>query len=288
MITVKNALNVQNRTVSYREAEVLLGDVLAVSREWLYANPDAVLTKEQEEKYLLYLNRREKNEPVAYITGVKEFYSRPFKTDSRALIPRPETEGLIDLAIKWAQKNASTKPLKILELGTGCGNIAITLNLELQKHKINNQIIATDIDANALELAKENSDLLATDKKSLEFIEADLFQHPTIQKDTPYNLIIANLPYVPTTWKMNPIAQQDVLFYEPDIALFGGEDGLDIYRCFFQQVAQFLASEGIIIIEFSEEHGKGISELGKKAFPEAKIKIQPDYAGLDRVLVIET
>lgn len=284
-MNIKSALDVSNRSVSFREAEILLCHVLKVSKEWLITHPDELISQAQEKEYLSFLDRRERNEPVAYITGVKEFYSRTFKIDSRALIPRPETEALIDIALDWARN--STSPINILELGTGCGNIAITLNLELSQKNIQNQILATDIDEKALELAQENCLSLKT-SDALELIPANLFDHKLILERKPYNLIIANLPYVPNTWKMHPEAQKDVLFYEPDVALFGGEDGLDIYRCFFQQVPSFLAKDGIIVIEFSEDHGEGITALGKTTFPFAKIKIQPDYAGLDRVLIIES
>lgn len=292
-MTINQALNVQDRSVSTRDAEVLLQEVLKVERSFLHAHPEQKLTAEQRKKYENFLQRREANEPVAYITGHKEFYGREFKTDERALIPRPETEKLIDLTCAWApnyfQKHlkATNKPcpIRILELGTGCGNIAITLSQELSKLHTLYEIIATDISPNALALAQENAAKLGA--KYLKFLQADLFTHPDFKIKMPYDLLIANLPYVSNSWKTDPLAQPEVVFQEPDIALFGGEDGLDIYRNFFQQAPQFLAEDGLLLIEFNEDQTNTLSKLAQSAFPHKKCRVYQDYAGLDRVLEIQ-
>jgi release factor glutamine methyltransferase len=295
-MNIQQALNVQNRTVSYRDAEVLLAAVLKKDRTWLYAHSESELSHSDAEKYETYLIAREGNQPVAYITGVKEFYGRPFSIDARALIPRPETEGVIDHAMAFLPKQfmahlkATNKPcaLKILELGTGCGNIAVTLAAELGKHPVAADIIATDVAPEALELAQENYKKLGESNKNirLEFLEASLFDHKKIQGSEPFDLIVANLPYVPTTWKIDPAAQPDVIFHEPDVALFGGEDGLDIYREFFQKAPEYLAESGQIIIEYGETQTKELLPLARAAFPTKKADVYQDYAGLDRVLVL--
>lgn len=295
-MTIHQALNVQDRTVSYRDAEVFLAAALEVERPYLYAHSDQKLTAAQAKKYEGYLVAREGNSPVAYIVGRKEFFGRPFKTDERALIPRPETEALIDHAVSFsraqflAHLKATNKPcaLEILELGTGCGNIACTLALELGKHPVAANIIATDIAPEALELAQENWQRLGESNRNirLEFLQASLFDHEKIQGSLPFDLIIANLPYVPTTWKMHPDAQPDVLFHEPEIALFGGEDGLDMYRDFFTQAPHYLAEHGQIIIEYGETQTKALLPLAQQAFPTKTLTVHQDYAGLDRVLAI--
>ena len=297
-MTVADALNVQQRSVSFREAEIFLGHAMGVERVWLTAHPEAHLTAEQESAFAETLRRREANEPVAYITGHKEFYGRPFKTDHRALIPRPETEGLIDRAMEWlpvhfqAHLKATNKPcpLYVLELGTGVGNIAITLAAELAARSLPATILATDIAADALELAAENqSRLFPADPRDLvrlRFLQADLFDHADIKKAAPYDLIIANLPYVPDAWRFDPAAQPEVVFQEPEIALFGGVDGLDHYRNFFAVAADFLKEDGRILIEYGEDETGDITPLAQAAFPERTVNAYKDYAGLDRVLEI--
>jgi len=293
-MTIKEALNVQNRTVSSRDAEVLLGHVLATTREFLHTYPEKELTDKQSATFENALTRREKNEPVAYITGVKEFYSRPFKCDNRALIPRPETEALIERSLILLEKEfkdhlkATNKPcpLHVLEIGTGCGNIAVTLALELAKKGLPATILATDISKEALDLAQENATALkAYDNKNIQltFLEADLFDHAKIGEKKPYDLIAANLPYVSTTWQLNPAAQPDVVFYEPDIALFGGEDGLVHYRKFFKEAPAYLAKNGHIVCEYGEDETIDFIPLAKRAFPGRDGIVYQDYAGLDRI-----
>lgn len=296
---IDQALNVSNRTVSSRDAEVFLGEVTKKDRAWLYAHGETELTAGEEKKFEGFMKRREKNEPVAYITGHKEFYGYDFICDKRALIPRPETETLVDLVLKWMGKidmAAVSEGLNILELGTGCGNIAIALAVELGKLKLPYSIIATDIEQDAIDLASENYEKItqsmkkekrAEDKQIVQFIMADLFDNPTIQNGKPYDLIVANLPYVPDTWRGESWMQEDVKFFEPNVALFGGKDGLDIYRKFFSEAQGYMKEKsGKIIIEFNEDQGEKIAELAKKSIMGSQIKVHQDYAGLDRVLEI--
>ena len=293
---IDEALNVSKRSVSYREAEVFLGHVIAKPREWLHTHPSDLLTAEQESFFERCLKRREDNEPVAYIIGCKEFYGRPFVCDSRALIPRPETEVLIDQALEILPKRfhdhlkTTNKPcpLRILELGTGCGNIAATLALELFARSIPTEILATDVSNEALALAKDNWIALALPgSREPQWLNADLFDAPLVRERAPYDLVIANLPYVPAAWQFDPIAQPDVVFYEPDISLFGGTDGLDIYRRFFLQVNEYLQCDGHVLIEYNEDQTADIINLIKECLPSARYAVQQDYAGLDRTVRID-
>ena len=278
-MTIAEALNVSNRTVSFRDAEVLLRDALSCPREYLHTHPEVELTISQQKKYESYLVRRESNEPVAYITGKKEFYGRTFHCDKRALIPRPETEILIDRALALTKSNN----ISILELGTGVGNIAITLALEFQKRNLTPHILATDISSEALILAQENAQALGA-TPFITFIEADLFDHDLISNQRPFELIVANLPYVSTTWQTNPAAQPDVVFFEPDIALFGGEDGLDHYRNFLTLAPQFLRPNGHILFEYGEDQTPLMLPLVHAAFPDRSPVVHQDYAALDRLI----
>jgi release factor glutamine methyltransferase len=298
-MTLKEALTVSDRTISSREAEIFLQHVLGKERAWLFANDDYALTEDEEKAYEKCIERRDQNEPVSYIIGFKEFYGRKFKTDKRALIPRPETEGIIDLALKWAPpyfqdhtaKSGKPCPVRILEIGTGSGNIAISLALELPKASTPAQIIASEISPDALQLAQENWKILSAEEptplSSLKFVEADMFDHEAIRQGAPYDLIAANLPYVPTAWQFDPEAQAEVVFKEPDLALFGGEDGLLHYRAFFKDVEKYLAKDGLILIEYGEDETGDITDFVKSVMPNRTITVHKDYAGLDRILEIK-
>ena len=292
-MTIAQALDVRQRSVSYREAEVLLAEVTGLRREYLHAHLNQDITSSECVRYEEFLQRRERNEPVAYIIGYKEFYGRPFQTDSRALIPRPETEGIIDAAVIAQNKRfkrllaAKGKPcpLRILELGTGCGNIAITLAHELAAKRIAAEIVATDISPEALLLAEANAVSLGVPSLCrITWVEADLYGSFQVDRRAPYDLIIANLPYVSTAWKQDPAAQMDVLFYEPDIALFGGVTGTDIYKRFWRDLSTYLKPDGDVLIEF--DHGQSVEMLpyAQASLPSYAFTVLEDYAGLERIL----
>ncbi len=296
-MTITQALDVSNRTVSFRDAEVLLAAVLKCSRAHLHTYPEQTLTSAEETQYESFLTRREQNEPVAHITGNKEFYGREFKIDHRALIPRPETEGIVTQAVEWISDHFKTHahesnlpcPVQVAELGTGCGSIAISVALELAERAIPATIVASEISNEALELAKENWETLSRGvtlgNVVLKLVQADMFDAPELTK-RPFDIILANLPYVEDTWKMNPAAQQDVVFYEPDIALFGGSDGLDLYRKFFAESPTHLEKDGAIIIEYGETQTPLILPIISEVFPKKTVTVHKDYAGLDRVISI--
>lgn len=292
MKTIAEALNVSDRTVSFRDAEVLLSTVLGKPREFLHSHPETILGTAEAERYETFLQRREQNEPVAYITGVREFYGRPFKSDFRALIPRPETEGLIEQAIPFLRSRFKTFtkpcPLHLLELGTGTGNISVTLGCELAALGLPATLLAADISEEALSLASENWEALKPENRHIKFafLPSDLFGNEAIAAQAPFDLITANLPYVSNEWKMNPAAQPDVVFHEPDVALFGGEDGLDLYRRFFADAPKFLHPQGAVMLEYGEDQTSAMQALAKAAFPNHTITTHQDYAGLDRILTI--
>jgi release factor glutamine methyltransferase len=282
-MTIADALDVQQRSVSSRDAEVFLAHVLQSDRVHLHTHPELVLTSEQAEHFETFMARREQNEPVAYIIGEKEFYGRMFTVDKRGLIPRPETEGVVEQAVAWCETFFRTHlaatnkpcPVRILELGTGGGPIAVSLALELAAKNVPATLIATDIAQEALELAEENWDKMKGESSSLikmSFITADLFDHPLI-REHPFDLIVCNLPYVETTWQVETGAQPDVIFFEPDIALFGGEDGLDIYRNFFKRAPSNLVDDGAVILEYGETQTAVITPLA--------------VAQLDRVIILK-
>lgn len=296
-MTIRQALRISSAGITARELEIFLQHILGIERAGLYTHPETTLTSAQRQTLAGFLARRRKNEPVAYIIGRQEFYGRDFMTDRRALIPRPETEKMIDLCLEklpdrfsgQLKKTNKPCPLRLLELGTGSGNIAITLSLELATKFVPAEIYATDLSQEALELAKENFAALTLEQahSPIKFLPSDLFAIPGLTPKAPYDLIIANLPYVPTTWQSDPAAQAEVLFYEPDIALFAGLDGLDLYRRFFSALEPFLMPDGLVMIEFGENQTEALLKVGKKFLPNRKWTVHQDYAGLDRLLLLE-
>jgi len=198
---------------------ILLEDELHKDRAYILAHPELELSPVYLKILDKKLQRRVKHKPLAYIRGFTEFYGRRFKINHRVLEPRPESETMIELLKSFKlPKDAS-----IADIGTGSGAIGITAALELRNHSVD----LYDIDAGALAVAKHNC---ALHKLHLRVIKRDLLRatHKT------YDVILANLPYVPDHWKINEAAAM-----EPRIAIFGGKDGLDIYRRFFEQLSHF-------------------------------------------------
>lgn len=210
------------------DAMVLLEYITKVPREEQLAHMDKAINWRSLRKLQKALKKRQHHYPVAYITGQKDFYGLMFKVTQDVLIPRPETESLVELAVKYAPKRA-----RLLDMGTGSGCIA----LSIARTRPDLAITASDNSQKALYVAQQNANNLGLD---VVFIKSNLFK--SIR--TKYDVITANLPYVPDTAKTSPETA-----FEPFNALFGGNDGLDIYRAFFSQVDNYIAQRGLIILE---------------------------------------
>ncbi|HSW80717.1 MAG TPA: HemK/PrmC family methyltransferase [Candidatus Saccharimonadales bacterium] len=204
---------------------VLLEDCLNKNRTHLLAHPDLILSSEQLKWLTSRVTRRAKHEPLAYIRGKSEFYGREFIINKNVLEPRPESETMIDMLLNT--QNLSVQPA-IVDIGTGSGALAITAKLELPQATV----MGIDIDAKCLEVAKANANRYKTD---IEFKKGSLLTPLTsnFQLVSPV-FLLANLPYVPDHYQINEAAGA-----EPRIAIFGGEDGLDLYRRFFGQLDSF-------------------------------------------------
>ncbi len=262
------------------DAELLISYALNSSRVQLYTQFDRVLEPEELKKIKELIKRRALREPLAYIRGVKEFYSLEFIVSPAVLIPRPETELLVEEVLK----NPPNPPLskggeggfKILDLGTGSGCIAITL----AKHLPQAQIWAMDISADALEIAKLNAKKHGVENQ-ISFIQGDILL-PEIQKALPpFDLIISNPPYIPSD-QIPGLAPE--VIYEPKLALEGGPDGLH----FYQQISLFskthLKPNGWIILEIGENQAESLKTLFHDAGFES-VEIQKDLAGKNRLLL---
>jgi len=254
------------------DAEVLLAQVLKTDRKGLYLSLSNLISKQEKETFQGLITRRINGEPVSYIIGRKEFWSLSFKVNSAVMIPRPETETLVETALKIF--SFCSMPA-VLEIGTGSGAISIALATELPQASI----IATDISFEALTVAKENASFHGV--KSIQFIEGNLYE-PLQGERKIFDLIISNPPYIPT----NEISQlpPGIRDYEPHVAFDGEADGLGFYRKIIREAHHYLKSSGYLILEVgkdqSQEVAKIICETKKFSPPE----IIPDLSGAERVI----
>ena len=247
------------------DAEVLISFTLGIERYRLITDASRELTERESELLHSVKSRRTLGEPVAYITGNKEFYSMNFSVNRHVLIPRPETELLVDLAVFHAPPGAS-----ILDLGTGSGAIAVAL-----KHsRPDCEITATDISTEAIETARLNAKNLLGDG-CISFLAGDLFSPVTGLK---FDVILTNPPYI--DYNDKPGLQRE-LFFEPHIALFCGSGGMEIIEKIIGNAAEFLSEKGLVFIETGAMMEKKVIELADKYGYTAVI--MRDHAGLPRV-----
>ncbi len=250
------------------EAELLLRHALKIDRTQFYTEPDRMLTKRQEETYWQFVERRIKGEPSAYITGHREFFGLDFYVDKNVLIPRPETELLVEQAIAHAGKYLN---LLIVDVGTGCGNIAISLAVHLPQAKI----YAIDISDAALEVASRNC-LKHQVGDRVKLLVGNLLE-PT---PTPVDLIIANLPYVLTA----DMPQVNTSGFEPHLALDGGLDGMNVIKRLCLQVKDKLQPAGCLLLEIGVGQSKIAADFLQNLYPSANIVFMSDFNGIERVV----
>ncbi len=215
------------------------------------------------------LEKLEEGIPLQYIIGDVNFYGNIIKVNSNVLIPRFETELLVDKTIKYA-KTYLPRQIDVIDLGTGSGAIAISL-----KKKLTAMVDATDISNKALEVALENAKINETD---INFFISDIFSDVT----KSYDLIISNPPYVSKNEAIEDIVKKN----EPAIALFADNDGLEFYEKILSNAKYYLKKPGLIALEIGRTQGKKVAEIAKNYFPDAKIKIEKDFPGEDRFVFI--
>lgn len=255
------------------ESEVLLMHALGVGRATLYQRLDDALTRDVSAAFATLLDRRRSHEPLAYITGHREFFALDFEVSPAALIPRPETETLVELAIAFARERFPNQPITIADIGTGSGVIAVSLATALPSA----HIIATDVSRDALAIARRNAERHLVSHR-IDFREGDLLA----SLDAPVQIIAANLPYVTTgQWETSPPEIRD---HEPRLALDGGVDGLDVVRRLLTEAPAGLADDGALFCEIGDWQGDMASDLAGQAFPSAHFEVHPDLADRDRVL----
>jgi len=250
------------------DAELLLSSVLNKDRSYFRTWPEKQLSPEQVEQYQALLAQRAQGVPIAYILGEQEFWSIPLKVNNSVLIPRGDTERLVELSLV-ACKNL--KQPKILELGTGSGAIAIALSQELIKQEA--KITAIDFSIDALAIAESNAQ--QWQKVPIKFIQSNWYQ---ALDDQRYDVIVTNPPYIEAN---NPHLLDDIR-YEPQQALVSGKDGLDDIRIIIAQSALHLNEQGVLLIEHGFDQALAVQALFKKHH-FSDVKTYQDYAGLARV-----
>ena len=253
------------------DARLLLEAALDVAYSYLLIHGDKPLTAVTETTYRGWIERAKQKEPIPYILGRAPFFDFELAVSPAVLIPRPETEQLVELAVKWAKAHHAQQ---IVDVGTGSGCIPIALARQYAPA----QITAVDISASALAIAQKNAAALMPHR--IQFREGNLLQPIDFQVD----LITANLPYV-TNGEWTRL-DDGVKLFEPSLALLGGEDGLDLIQQLLQQATSKLNKTGAILLEIGWRQGAAAKQLATTFFPSAQVDVIQDYSGHDRFVQI--
>src|SRR5712691_1879137 len=256
------------------DAQLLLSDVLHVERSILYAYPERELTPEEEQQYLALIERRARGEPVAYLVGHKEFYGLDFIVDRRVLIPRPETELLVETALQVCRQKIAAGSIPIVaDIGTGSGAIPIALAVNEPRLPY---LYATDISSDALAVTTLNCQRHHVQQR-VRLLQGDLIA----PLPEPVDVLTANLPYVGTN--ETALLTPDVHDYEPHLALFSGPDGLDLIERFLKDVATStkLKAYADILLEIGYQQRERLSQVIDTLWPQARLSVYKDYAGWD-------
>jgi release factor glutamine methyltransferase len=273
-MTLRDALTEASATIARRDAETMLAHLLERDRAWLLAHPEEELTAAQLRALVAMTERRAEREPLQYITGVQEFFGLSLRITPATLIPRPETEHLVEAVLAWAAAQLSESPkLKVLDVGTGSGAIAIALAKSLPDA----EIVACDVSTAALAVARGNAERLGA---RVRFVESDLLA--AFAEYPLFDVIAANPPYVPDL--DGALLQAEVRDHEPHIALFGGADGLDLYRRLIPQAQAALRAGGLLAMELGFGQSEPLAALlgGWK-----DVRFVEDYAGIPRIVLAE-
>ncbi len=249
-------------------AELLLSFVLGCPRIRLYADFDRPLDQAELARFKSLVLRRAAGEPAQYLVGRQDFYGRPFKVDPRALIPRPETELVAERVLREVPKGTAAL---LADVGCGCGTLGLTLAAE----RPDARVVLTDVSPDALQLARENAVLLDVAPR-VEMRQGDL---AAPLASGVFDAIVANLPYVPDGERATlPI---HIVEHEPHLALFGGPDGLDLYRRFLPALPRHLRPGGLVVVEHGAEHGESAPALFDPN-DWTQVTVEQDLAGLPR------
>jgi len=261
----RGSMLLQHLQTGRRDAELLLMGAIGCDRTYLLAHPEAKLTPQQKQRYKGWLIRRAWHEPVQYILGEQEFFGLTFRVTRDVLIPRPETEHLVEAVLSRVDRNA---PLRIADVGTGSGAVAVALACALP----NARLVASDISPAALEVAQGNAERHGVARR-MEFLESDLLTAAAAQS---FDLIVSNPPYVPE----DELLERQVRDFEPASALYAGQGGLDVYRRLVPQALAALKPGGWLLMEIG--HGQRNALTGMLTSWE-DVSFVDDLQGIPRV-----
>lgn len=277
------------------ERQVLLAHVTGKSRSWVLAHPEVSLTPEQEQALETAARQLQAGVPLPYLLGRWEFFGLDFNVSPEVLIPRPETELLIETALAWARTHPPLGPCyRFLDIGTGSGSIPVSLAVHVPAA----EIIATDISPAALAIARQNAQKHGVGGR-IRFMQADLLEHSIFDNSSirpsniessniessntrTFDILTANLPYIPT----ETLKTLEIFGREPTLALDGGPDGLQLISRLLDQITARKASARLILLEIENRQGRAVEALARQHFPAADIEIKKDLAGHDRLAVI--
>src|SRR6266480_1950627 len=273
------SLTQADQTNARLDAQLLLSHTLHTERSFLYAYPEHVLTSQQEQHYQTLIERRSRGEPIAYLTGHKEFYGLDFLIDKRVLIPRPETELLVEAALNACRKmlDAGRTPI-VADIGTGSGAIPVTIAVLEPRLPY---LYASDISTDALDVAHLNC-LRHHVEDRVRLLHGDLLE----PLPEPVDLLIANLPYIGTD-ELEELPL-DVRAYEPHLALFSGQLGLDLMLRFFQELqrSRKLKEGATVLLEIGYRQYEALTSILQEIWPHAILTYTKDIAGWNRVLQV--
>ena len=290
--------NKKNINCPALEAEILLSHILKKTREFLLTHPNKKISQNQIVKFKDLAGRRKKGEPIAYLIGSKEFYGLDFIVNKNTLIPRPETESMVEETMNLIsqisyRKSRAKECITLIDVGTGSGCIVITLAKLLKLRITNYELFAIDISKQALTIAKKNAKLHKVGKK-IKFLQGNLLEPILKNKKLKIKnqklMILSNLPYGWKEWKNNCSMETVGLKFEPAIALFTEKNGLKLYEDLFKQVNELVKFKPLsldLLCEFDPRQTSLMKELIKKYFPQAKLQIKKDLAGRNRLAIIK-
>ena len=265
------------------DAELLLGHVLGWNRIQLYGHPESKLSEREQAAFVELVGRRARREPLAHILGSWEFRGLDLAVSHDVLIPRPETEMLVDLAKgslldlrREREHGIAGRPLVVADVGTGSGAIAISIAVEMRDVVVH----AIDLSAEALRVAAANCQRHQVGER------VTLRKGDLLDGFGRADVIVANLPYIRRN--LLPGLEPEVSRFEPALALDGGRDGLDLIARLLAQAPDHIEAGGAIWLEIGADQGKAAQSLAREAFPDARISLQQDYAGRDRIVGIGT
>lgn len=259
------------------EAELLLRRFLGWERTQFFLGWDQWFPVERMDEWNTWLSRRANGEPIQYILGDQEFYGRRFSVNPAVLIPRPETELLVEHVMAEGRKLFGDQPITVVDVGTGSGCIAITLALECPHW----QIIAVDLSEQAISVAKENAKHHGVMEK-IKWLRGDLLT-PLLEQKIPFSVLVSNPPYIPTA--QIPRLEKQVAQFEPHLALDGGTDGLDPYRRMVDQLAVLPVEKRLVAFEIGDGQGKEVARLLLALPGVQKSEIRFDLAGRERFVI---